>query len=103
MHEIDVWVSQHILISGVALGDTELVADLVELLLGALADRVHVRLGMLLVDRNKLRSKTQPDDGDVHFVFGHDDVSPRTVLMAFGEMIRRWTMICKCIFAAQKR
>jgi len=50
---------------------TERVADGIQFLRRPLADSVHVGQGMTLVNRNKLRSEPQADDGDVDFPLVH--------------------------------
>ena len=65
-------VGQHVLVLRVALLDAERIADLVQLARVAPADGVHVGVGMLLVDRNELGPKAQPDDRDVDLLLGHD-------------------------------
>ena len=49
----------------VALIDPERVADGVERLLRAPADRVHVSVGMPIVNRYELRAEAKADDGNV--------------------------------------
>ena len=52
----------------------ECVADCIQFLARALADRVHVRLGMALVDGDEFGTKAQPDDGDVNLSRAHASV-----------------------------
>ena len=57
--EVDVFVRQDLLVLGVALGDAELVADGVEFLLVATADRLDAAEGMALVDGDEFGAKAQ--------------------------------------------
>jgi len=50
---------------------SEGIPDGVELFAGALADGVHVGVGMPLVNGDKLRAKAQPDYGDVDLALTH--------------------------------
>ena len=70
MHEVDVGVGQDLLKVGVAGFHAEGVANVIELLARALADGVHVGVGVLLVDGDELGSKTKADDGDVDLAVG---------------------------------
>jgi hypothetical protein len=47
------------------------VADGIQLFAGALADGVHVGVGMALVDGDEFGAKAQPDNGDVNFSLAH--------------------------------
>ncbi len=69
--EIDFGVFQDVGVIGVALGDFEVIANLIEFFLVALADGVHVGLGMLLIDGDEFSAETQADNGDVGFAVGH--------------------------------
>ena len=60
-------ILQHVVVVGVPLVDAELVADLVQFRLIALADGLHVGLRMGLVDRNELGPEAEPDHRDVEF------------------------------------
>ena len=51
VHGIDFRILDQLFEALVALADAVLVADLIQLLLGALADGVHVGVGMVLVNR----------------------------------------------------
>ncbi len=62
--DVDVRVGEHRIVVGVADVDPELVADFVELGLGALADRVHLGVGVALVDGDELGTEFEPDDTD---------------------------------------
>jgi hypothetical protein len=68
VHEVDVRVGQHVVIAGVARVDAEGVADGVALGVRALADGVHVRLWMLLVDGDEFRAEAESDNGDTHLL-----------------------------------
>ena len=49
-----------------------MVANLVESLLRALTNGVHISVGMPLIDGNKLRPKPKTDDGNVCFAPLHE-------------------------------
>ena len=72
--EIDLGIGQHVVVFGVARGDAEGVADLVQLRLVPLADGVHVGMRMGLVDRNELGPEPQTDDRHVDLL-GHGQFS----------------------------
>lgn len=55
---VDLWVLENILIAAVAFLHTEEIPDGVQILLVALANRMHVCLGMVLINGNELRSKS---------------------------------------------
>jgi len=55
----------------IALLYSELVADFVQPRLGALADRIHVRLGMVLINRNKFLAEPQTDNSHIDFSLRH--------------------------------
>jgi len=42
--------------------DVKLISNFVQLASGPLADRVHIRVGVVLVDRNEFLTKAQSDD-----------------------------------------
>jgi hypothetical protein len=63
---IDRAVCEHQLVVGVASGDGELVRNLRELLFVALADRYHLAVGMVLVDRDELLSESEPHNSYSH-------------------------------------
>ena len=67
-HEVDALVGEYVLVARVALVDSERVADMAQLLLMTPADRVHIRIGVTLVDRNELRTEAQAYDRDVHLL-----------------------------------
>jgi hypothetical protein len=68
--QVNVRVLEHLAEIGVALFDLEGVANGVELRARALADRVHVRLRVTLVDRDEFGSEAEADDGHVHLLVG---------------------------------
>ena len=49
------------------LANAEVIADLLQLALGALADGVHLGVGMVLVDRDELGPETETDDRHADF------------------------------------
>ena len=55
---VDLWVLENILIAAVAFLHAEEIPDGVQILLVALANRMHVCLGMVLINGNELRSKS---------------------------------------------
>ena len=62
---MDVRIREQVLVGSVAFRDAELVADFIQLGLGPLADGIHVRIRMTLIDRDELGAETEADDGDV--------------------------------------
>ena len=68
---IDIRVLEQVFEAGVTLFDAVLVADLVQLFLGALADGVHVGVGMALVNGDEFRSEPEADDGHIDFFIAH--------------------------------
>jgi hypothetical protein len=58
VNRIDCLVFQEVFKANVALLDFPLVTHLVELFLGALADGVHVGVGVTLINRNEFGPKT---------------------------------------------
>ena len=73
VHRVDVRVAQEILEALVALLHAESLAHRIQLVLRALANGVHVRLGVALVNGDELGSESETDDGDVEFA-AHDVV-----------------------------
>jgi hypothetical protein len=71
VHRVDFRIAQKCLIIEVALFDTELVADFVETRLGPLADGVHLRVGVTLIDGDKLLAEPQTDNGYIDFSSRH--------------------------------
>ena len=71
--EVNVGIGKNIVVAGVSLFDSKLVASLVHLGFVAAADRGDVRIGMGLVDRDELGTKAQTNhggvDGTTHLVF----------------------------------
>ncbi|GAB2528742.1 hypothetical protein GCM10027267_28520 [Paramicrobacterium agarici] len=65
MDDVDLGIREHPLIVAVTHVDSIAVADFVELRLGALAYRVHLRIWVALVYRNELRPKLEPNDTDL--------------------------------------
>ncbi len=48
-----------------------LTAYLVKLLFRTLADRVHIRIGMILINRNKFFAESESHNGDIDFLSTH--------------------------------
>lgn len=69
MHRVHLRVLQQFLEIRVSHRHTERIADGVQLLRVALADGIHVRIRMPLVERDELRSETKADDGDIDAIF----------------------------------
>ncbi len=79
---IDVWIFEQILEFRVAFPHAEVIADLIQLLLGALADRVHVGIGMPLIERDEFRAEAKSHNGDVYFFLTHQFcVGPRAAII----------------------
>ena len=73
VHHVHIRILDQLLEIRVALFNPEGVSHGVQLVLRPLANRVHIRLRMPLVDGNELRPKAESDDGDVYaavFSFG---------------------------------
>ena len=86
---VDLGIGQHVVELRVALGDAERVAQLVELLLAALADGVHLGLRMVLIDGNELGPKTQTHDRHANLLLSrHDHVAWLLFLMSKEETNR---------------
>ena len=66
MNEVDVRVGQHVLDTRVAFRDLEPIADLVQFVFVTPANRLHIGMGMALVDWNELRAKTESNHGHVN-------------------------------------
>ena len=66
--KIDVGILQHVGVLGVPLADPKLIAHLVELLLVPLTERIDVRAGQRLINRNELGPKSETDHGDVDWL-----------------------------------
>ena len=72
MNRIDLRVLEQLSVIFVPLRDTEGLADGVELLPGALADCVHLRVGMALIDGNELGAEAEADNGNFYLLLiGH--------------------------------
>jgi hypothetical protein len=64
VHRVHHRVGEQLLIAVISTVDSELVADLLQLLRAALADGVQLGVRVALVDRQKLRPEPEPDDRD---------------------------------------
>ena len=71
--EVDLAISEHVLEALVAPFDGKCVPDRIEGGFRPATDRVHVGQGMSLIDRDELRPESKTDNGDVDFVFAHDE------------------------------
>ena len=71
MHRIDFRIVDQFLEALIPFRDTVLVADFVQLLLRALADGIHVRVRVVLVDRDEFLAKPQSDNCDIQLVTAH--------------------------------
>ncbi len=68
MHAV---VLQQIVVSAVTPLDFESIADGIEFLFAPLADRIHVRRGMALINRDELRAESKSGNCDVDFPGSH--------------------------------
>ena len=64
-------IRQHVRIARVTLLHAERVADFVQAFGVALADGVHVRARMPLIDRNELGAEAQANNGHIEFLVVH--------------------------------
>jgi len=71
VNEVHVGIGEHVLEAREAFGHAERIADFVKFLVRSLADGVHVGVGVMLINGNKLCPKAQTDDRDVDFLLGH--------------------------------
>src|SRR3954447_12947281 len=71
VHDIHLRIRDQIFEAGIAFVDTVLLADLVQFLPCALADRIHVRIRMLLIDWNEFLAETESYDGDIELLLRH--------------------------------
>jgi hypothetical protein len=71
MHGIDLRILEEVCVALVPGADAGGVADLVELLSRPLANRVHVRERVLLINRNEFGAESEADDGDIG-LFAHE-------------------------------
>src|SRR5436305_171813 len=76
MHRVDVGVLEKLTIIRIARLDTEAVANLGQLGLVSAADGVHLRAGMVLINRNELGAETEADDGHADFLGSCHGKSP---------------------------
>jgi len=67
VHRIHRRIADQVFKRGVALLHSEGVAHGIQLVLGTLADGVHLGLRMALVDGDELGTESESDDGDVEF------------------------------------
>lgn len=72
MDGIDVGVLEQIVKIGITFIDAKRVADGIQFGLGALADRIHIGVWVLLINGNEFGAETEPNDGDVNFTLVHD-------------------------------
>src|SRR5688500_172134 len=73
MDGVNVGIFEEIVEIGVTFLDAERVADVIQLFLRALANGVHVGVGMLLINGDEFGPEPQPNDGDVNLTLAHDD------------------------------
>ena len=71
MDRIDIRISEQLVEIRVSLCHPKRITNRIQLLSGALADRVHVRVRMALVNGDKLGSKTETDDSDIYLSRAH--------------------------------
>ena len=67
---VDVGVGEELVVVGVADFDAETVAALLQPLFGAATDGGHLRVGVVLVDRDELGAEAEADDGDADLLVG---------------------------------
>ena len=67
VHRIHRRIADEVLEGGVALLHPEGIAYRIQLVLGTLANGIHLRMGMALIDGNELGTESESDDGDVEF------------------------------------
>jgi hypothetical protein len=68
---VDVRILQQVLVARVAGGDAEAVAARVELFLVPPADRVHLGIGVTLIDRDELGAEAESDERDANLFVSH--------------------------------
>src|SRR5260370_27842989 len=83
MHSIHIGILEQRLEIFIPLAYFILTAYLFKLLFRTLADRVHIRIGMILINRNKFLAKSESYDGDVNLLSTHSFYSSK--LSLFGE------------------
>jgi hypothetical protein len=71
VYGIHVGIADQFLKTAVARADTELLSDLVQLFTSSLADSLHPRFGMALVNRNELLAEPQANNRYVQFRLRH--------------------------------
>ena len=62
MHSIDIRIFQHVFKVRISLGDAKLVAAGIQSGFITTANRVHLGIRMMLINRNEFRTKTQSDN-----------------------------------------
>src|SRR5581483_11951583 len=84
--------------------DPPAVAALVERFLRAPTNGVHLGVGMLLVDGNEFRTKTQAHDGNANLlVSGHEMFPLEATRPAYGAQCRTGTCGIACRLVARRR
>ncbi len=73
MYEIDLGIAQHLFVLGVSFGDAKVIGHFVHFGFIASANGDHLSVGMLLVDRDELRSKTESHHCNVESILAHHD------------------------------
>ena len=83
---VDVRVLKQFIEIRVANFDPPAVAAFVQIFLGPAANRIHVGMGVLLVNGNEFGPEAEADDGDANLLFsGHDFFSVgKSLLMNLG-------------------
>ena len=59
MNSVDIWILKQLIIIAITCFDTKLVSNLIERLLVTLTDCIHIRVWMLLVDRDEFCTKPE--------------------------------------------
>ena len=69
MNSINIWILKQFIIIAITCFDTKLVSNLIERLLVTLTDCIHIRVWMLLVDRDEFCTKPETNDSYIIFHF----------------------------------
>ena len=80
VHGIHIGILDQLLEILIPLAYFILAAYLIQLLFRTLADGVHIRIGMMLINRNEFLAESESYDGDIDLVLAHGHI-----LKLFGE------------------
>ena len=69
MHSVNLWIFQKLFIRAITMSriDVESISYFIEIRFRTLADCIHIRMRVLLVNRNELSSKAQAYNCNIHF------------------------------------